>query len=278
VTPGWVALSVLAASSVQWLGPPPPVSVERVVTLAPSLTEAVLALDAGTTLVAVSRFDEAPQVAGLPRVGGFSDLSVEAVLAVHPQLVVVQKAPGNQRPVETLASLGVSVLALPLTSVEDVAVALAELGRALGRPTEGARLVEALAQVRRRVREEGSHWARHPRVLLVYGFSPLVVAGPGSFAHQLLEDCGAVNAAERAPTAYPSYSLERLVALAPEVLVDASDSETGRDAVRALPPLKRTRWVELPNRDLLHPGPSLATALPGLCALLAPPASGPPRH
>ena len=82
-------LLALAASPAQWLGPPPPARVERVVTLAPSLTETVLALGAGAALVAVSRFDEAAEVASLPRVGGFSDLSVEAVLAVHPQLVVV---------------------------------------------------------------------------------------------------------------------------------------------------------------------------------------------
>jgi iron complex transport system substrate-binding protein len=107
-------------------------------------------------------------------------------------------------------------------------------------------------------------------VLLAYGFAPLVVAGPGSFAHQLLEDCGAVNAAERAPTAYPTYSLERAVALAPEVLIDAADSPTGREALRALAPLRRTRWVTLPDRALLHPGPALAEALPGLCALLQP--------
>jgi len=270
VTLGLAAALLLGASPAQWLGPRPPARVERVVTLAPSLTEAVLALGAGATLVAVSRFDEAKEVAALPRVGGFSDLSVEAVLAVHPQLVVVQKAPGNQKPVETLAALGVTVLALPLTSVEDVGVALAELGAVLGHRAEGARLVKALDDARAQVRARGRRWVHHPRVLLAYGFSPLVVAGPGSFAHQLLEDCGAVNAAESAPTAYPTYSLERLVALAPEVLLDAADSSTGREAVKALPPLQRTRWVELPTRDLLHPGPSLAQALPGLCALLDP--------
>jgi iron complex transport system substrate-binding protein len=264
------ALALLGASPVQWLGPPPPARVERVVTLAPSLTETVLALGAGGVLVAVSRFDEATAVAGLPRVGGFSDLSVEAVLAVHPQLVVVQKAPGNQKPVETLAALGIPVLALPLTSVEDVARALTELGGALGRAPEADRLVKALAASRAAMREAGRRWPRRPRVLLAYGFSPLVVAGPGSFAHELLEDCGAVNAAEAAPTAYPTYSLERVVALAPEVLVDAADSATGRDALKGLPPLQRTRWVTLTDRALLHPGPALAGALPALCALLAP--------
>ena len=89
-------LLAAAPSGPQWLGPKPGASLQRVVTLAPSLTETVLSLDAGTLLVGVSRYDEAPEVAGLPRVGGFSDPSVEAVLALKPQLVIVQRAPGNQ--------------------------------------------------------------------------------------------------------------------------------------------------------------------------------------
>ena len=80
------------------LGPASPARVLRVVTLAPSLTEAVLALGLQDRLIGVSRFDELPEVARLPRVGGFIDPSVEAVLALKPDLVLVQPAPGNQRP------------------------------------------------------------------------------------------------------------------------------------------------------------------------------------
>jgi iron complex transport system substrate-binding protein len=244
--------------------------VTRVVTLAPSLTDTVLALGAGATLVGVSRFDEAPEVQALPRVGGFNDPSVETIVALKPQLVIVQKAPANQKPVETLARLGVTVLALPLTSVDDVAQAMAEVGRALGRGAQAAALVSALAQARAQVRAAGKARGTRPRVLFVYGFAPLVVAGPGSFAHELLEDCGVANVAEQAPTAYPLYSLEHALALAPDVVIDAADTASGKDEVRALAPMKRARWLVLPSKDLLHPGPALAAALPGLCALFEP--------
>jgi hypothetical protein len=63
------------------------------------------------------------------------------------------------------------------------------------------------------------------------------------------------------------------VALTPEVLVDAADTADGRDAMRALPPLKKMRWLTLPSKDLLHPGPSLAKGLTELCALIATPPS-----
>jgi iron complex transport system substrate-binding protein len=263
VTAGLAALA-LAASPALWLGPRPPRPVTRLVTVAPSLTETVLALGAGETLVGVSRFDEAPEVRALPRVGGFVDPSVEAILALAPQLVVVQKSPGNQRPIETLAARGVPVLALPLTSVADTADALVTLGELLGREAQARALVKALADARASQRSLAPK--RPARVLFVYGFSPLVVAGPGSFAAELLDDCGAANVAHAATTAYPVWSLEQLLAAPPEVLVDAADTPKGRDALRAL--LPRTRWVTLADKDLLHPGPALARALPPLCAAL----------
>lgn len=258
---------LLAASPVQWLGPKPPSPATRVVTLAPSLTETVLALGAGEALVGVSRFDERAEVQGLPRVGGFNDVSLEAVVALKPHLVVVQKAPANQKSVETLARLGVPVLAVPLTTVADVASAMRELGKALGREAKAAELVQALEAARASERAQAPKGPKR-RVLLVYGFEPLVVAGPGSFAHELLEDCGVVNAAERAPTAYPTYSVEKAVALVPDVVVDASDLMEGKAQLEGLAPLRRAKWVKLPDKALLQPGPALAKGLPGLCAVL----------
>src|SRR4051812_25424337 len=108
----------------RWLGPKKSGKVQRVVTLAPSLTEMVIAMDAGSTLVGVSRFDTDKSVAELPRVGGFVDPSVEAVIVLKPDLVIVQPGPGNQRPVERMAELGVPVLLLPLHTVADTLAAL----------------------------------------------------------------------------------------------------------------------------------------------------------
>jgi iron complex transport system substrate-binding protein len=261
-----LTLLILAASPVQWLGPPPPKPATRVISLAPSVTETVLALGAKDALVGVSRFCEFPEVAGLPRAGGFNDVSVETIVALKPHLLVVQKSPGNQKAVETVARLGIPVLALPLTTVDDAAGAMTELGRALGKEARAKALVEELAAAR--AKERAVKATKKKSVLFVVGFQPFVVAGPGSFAHELLEDCGVTNAAARAATAYPTYSLEKAVTLTPDVVVDAADVREGRPAVEALPPLKKATWVTLESKDVLHPGPALARALPGLCALL----------
>lgn len=252
----------------QWLGPPPPIPATRIITLAPSITETVLALDAKASLLAVSKFCEFPEVAALPRAGGFNDPSVETIVALKPQVVVVQKGPGNQKPVETLARLGISVLALPLTSVDDVGVAMTELGRVTGKSERALALVNELATARAAARAQAPAGKLQKRVLFVYGWAPLVVAGPGSFADELLTDCGAKNAAEKAPSAYPTYSLETVVKLVPDVIIDAADVKDGKDALEKLGPLKRSKWALVPTKDLLHPGPALARALPSLCSLV----------
>ncbi|MDY7227561.1 ABC transporter substrate-binding protein [Hyalangium rubrum] len=251
------------------LGPKREGKVRRVVTLAPSLTEMVLAMGAGDTLVGVSRFDEDKAVAALPRVGGFVDPSVEAVIALKPDLVLVQPGPGNQRPVERMAELGVPVLLLPLHTVADTLAALRAVGTALGRAKEAEAFVSRIEATRTRIREAAKKRPT-PRVLLVYGFEPLVVAGPGSFADELLRDAGAVNVAADSGSAYPVYSVERAVRARPDVVVDAADVDVGKEKLRNLSGLASARWVEVPSFALLQPGPSLGKGLEELFGLLHP--------
>ncbi len=78
--------SGVSRGAAEWLGPRAPASPGRVVSLAPSLTDVVVALGRSALLVGVTRYDDAPEVRGLPRVGGFLDPSPEAVLAAKPDL------------------------------------------------------------------------------------------------------------------------------------------------------------------------------------------------
>jgi iron complex transport system substrate-binding protein len=272
---GVLAASVVSAeepAAVLTLGPKAPARVRRVVTLAPSLTDTVLALGAGDVLVGVSRFDERPEVRQLPRVGGFVDPSVEAVAALHPDLVLVQPSPGNRAPVEALAALGIPIVALRLASVDDVLAGLRASGIVLGHAAQGEALAQGLERTRAQVRA-AAHGLSAVRVLFVYGFQPLVVAGSGSFADELLADAGGANVAADAGRPYPVWSVERALGSKPDVVVDASNSAEGKDALRALPGLHEARWVTLPSPALLHPGPALGQGLVELFHALHPTAA-----
>jgi len=266
----------LAARGAAWLGPRAPPDPRRVVTLAPSATDLVLALGEGRRIVGVTRYDRAPEVNGLPRVGGFLDPSPEAVAALRPDLVLWITDGGALAAARTIGRLGVPVLALPVVSVEDVIATAREVAEALGAAPAGARLARELEGGLERVRARARGLAR-PRVLFVVGREPLVVAGPGSYPDELLRIAGARNVVEgRRP--WPVYPLEKAVADDPDLVIDAAYLEHGgggEGRIAAIPAVRHGRLVRLEDDDALRPGPRMVRALERLFAAVHPEAERP---
>ncbi len=250
------------------LGPKPSGPARRVVTLAPSLTEVVIALGAADRIVGVTRFDDAPEVKSVRRVGGFVDPSPEAVLAQRPDLVLAQPGPGNKEPVEIVAELGVPVLVVPLHSFSDVVRASREIGASLGLGSQGEELARSLVARRDAIRRRAAGLPR-PKVMLVFGWEPLVVAGPGSFADELARDAGAANVV-RDGGPFQTYDAERALGKRPEVIVDCADVAAPlRDSLLELPGFAESRVVKL-SAHILRPGPRLADALEEMFRALHP--------
>ena len=254
----------------EWLGPPPPASPRRVVSLAPSLTDTVLAMGEGARLVGVTRYDDAPEVRSLPRVGGFLDPSPEAVLGLRPDLVLWLTDGGAFPAVRRIAELGVPIRAIPVVTVRDVLACARLVGEALGNPAAGERLARSLAQAVARAERRAAALPR-VRVLMVVGRDPLVVAGPGSYPDALLRLAGGLNVAE-GERPWPVYSVEKAAAANPDLVVDAAVLEPpgSTASLAAIPAVRLGRVVRLPNDDALRPGPRLARALEALLAALHP--------
>jgi iron complex transport system substrate-binding protein len=258
-----------------WLGPRAPPRPVRVVSLAPSLTDTVLALGLGDRLVGVTRYDTAPEVSALPRVGGFLDPSPEAVLALRPDLVVWLSDGGAWPAVRRIAELGVPVLAIPVVGVSDVLRCARLLGTALGDAAAGERLARDLAEGVAAAERRAASMPRR-RALLVIGREPLVVAGPGSYPDALLRIAGGENVV-RGGRPWPVYALEQAVADDPDVVVDAAVNEPAESIARlaAIPAVRAGRVARLPDDRALRPGPQLPAALAQLVAALHPEARGP---
>lgn len=244
-----------------WLGPKAPPRPARVVSLAPSLTDTVVALGASDRLVGVTRFDASPEVKDLPRVGGFLDPSPEAVLGLRPDLVLWLSDSGAWPAVQRIAALGVPVLAIPVVGIPDVLRAARTVGAALGDPAGGERLA---GRIEAAVRDAEKATASLPRrrVLFVVGRDPLVVAGPGSYPDALLRVAGASNVVG-GDRPWPIFPLERAVALDPELVIDAAVLEPASGIARlaAIPAVKAGRVVRLPDDRTLRPGPWLPSAV-----------------
>lgn len=241
----------------------------RVVSISPSTTEALFALNAGDLAVGRSRYcDYPPEVSKLPAVGGFADPSVEAILALSPTIVVGARGPAGPTIEQSLQSHGIQTYFPETESLAAIEAMLEVLGRMVDKTSEAARVVQ---QIRGRRDAVVAAVAGKPRVRLVMLFdvAPIVVAGPGSFPDELIRVAGGENLIVRGG-AYPTIGMEHLLALDPDCIVDGAaevhDSrrfERLRDSPgwRDLRAFKEGRVRPLANPAALRPGPRIAEGL-----------------
>jgi iron complex transport system substrate-binding protein len=248
----------------------------RVVSVNPSLTAILLALGAGDLLVGVDEFSasQQPAVADLPRVGGLFNPSLEAVVALEPDLVVLVPSVEQRDFVRRLREIGVRVVVFENIRFEQVLQNIEGLGRLVGREVEAARRIAEIRSVRASA-ERLTAGRESPRTVVVLQRDPVFVVGRGGFVDELLAATGAENLGARFEDAYPQVAVEWLVAAAPEVLIDMTD-EPGD-------PLEYwSRWPAIPavaGRRVLHldpfvtlPGPDLDRSIRALVESLHGPA------
>lgn len=249
---------------VEWLGPRPK-DPARVVSVAPGLTETLFALGRGDRVVGVSRFVDFPEAAKeRPQVGGYTDLDVEAVLALEPHLVVAVPGGAYRARLEQLALAGTSVVILPNSSVADVRVWLETLGRVLGARDRATALERQMLEGLLTLAERPTGSVR---AVLVYGWNPVFVAGAGSFPDALLGVVGATNAAPKGDS-WPTLSEEALLGLSPRLIIDAAGGQPP-PGIRAFEDQGRLSIARAPSSSLLRPGPRMVEAAQALAALVA---------
>jgi iron complex transport system substrate-binding protein len=245
----------------------------RIVSLNPSLTAILTALGAGDRLVGVDdrSAQEDAAVRGLPRVGGLFDPSLEAVVALAPDVVVV--VPGaQQRDLRgSLEALGIEVLEFPNVTLEELLGSIEQLGALVERGEAARARVAAIRAAFEATAREASGRERL-RAVLVLQRDPLYVVGAGSFLDAMLRAAGAVNAGAVLGGPYPRAGLEWLIAAAPDVILDASE-EPEAAAIYwsrwpSLPAAASGRVVAVPPREVTLPGPYLDRGLRRLAEAL----------
>jgi iron complex transport system substrate-binding protein len=247
---------------------------ERIVSINPSLTAMLLALGVRDALVGVDDYSarQNPELAALPRVGGLHDTSLEAIVGLAPDLVVLVPSMEQREVRERLAGLGIEQLALDPTSFDDVLGAIEALGRRTGRAAEAGARVAAIRAAREAGQRES---AGRPRVrgVLVLTRDPLYVVGGGSFIDEMLAIVGVENLGRRLTGTYPRASLEWLVEAGPEIVLDAGGDDAAARAFwsrwPSLPAVRDGRVVTIPEGVATLPGPWLDRGLETLARAVA---------
>jgi iron complex transport system substrate-binding protein len=200
---------------------------KRIISMNPSLTRTLIALDAADLLVGVDEYSATTEkaVSGLPRVGGLFNPSLEGVLALNPDLVVLVPSVAQRDFRSRLDDLGVEALAFPNLSFDELLDSIQALGDRVGRCDAARERVAAIRSVWSEVAQAVSGRPRRTAVLIIQR-DPLYVAGAGSYLNTMLEAAGLDNVAAKYAESYPLISLEWLIAAGPEVIVDSTDDPT----------------------------------------------------
>jgi len=247
----------------------------RIISLSPATTEILFALGAGDRVIGVTSFCDHPAEAKKKqKVGGMSNPSLEAIVALKPDLVVMT-TDGNPREVdERLRTMGLRTYvwtARKLSELPDGIRALASAIRAQARGEKLAGAIETGIQ-RSQVKDRSP---RRLKVLYIVWPEPLMVAGPGTAIDDVIALLGMNNAAAGARTAYPRFSIEELIRQAPEVVFIGKGSGMDMQAVSqgilkklATVPAVRNNKVCYVSDSLYRLGPRVVQGIEELAACI----------
>jgi len=257
-------------------GPTPGSRPGRIVSLVPSLTEALFSLGLGERLVGVTEWCVHPAagVAPLPKVGGTKNPDLDRIAALGPDLVIANQEENTRRDVERLRARGFAVWVTYPRSVRDGAALLRELA-GLGASDAAIRSVvepveAALASLDR------DPPARRARVFCPIWKDPWMAVGGDTYAGDLLAVCGGDNVfADRDDRRYPKVRDADILAAAPEVILLPDEPYAFADAdVEALaafdvPAVRNGRVHRIDGTLVSWYGPRIRTAIETLRPLLA---------
>lgn len=256
-------------------GPSPAAPPRRIVSLAPSVTETLFALGAGERLVGATTFcDYPPEARRIPRIGTFVNPSVEAVLARQPDLVVAVRETDRET-IRRMERLGLTVVVISVTSLQDTFRSIRLLADLTGRPEAGERLARRIqGQIDRVRRIIGG--AERRRVLMLVGQRPMVAVGKGTYIDEILTLAGGENIAGVTLQPWPHLPAEYVVAKAPQVIIEGSmGSEQGAAeknwaGLDSIPAVRDGRVYSYVSDKILRPGPRVGEALEEIARLIHP--------
>jgi iron complex transport system substrate-binding protein len=246
----------------------------RIVSTFPSITETLFALGAGDRVVGVSNYCRYPVAAlSLPKIGTYTKPDPEKIALLRPDLVIIQKSAAGLA--DRLSALGIAHAEVKIGSLADVYSMIGEIGRAVGLGQNAEKLNKDIRSRLDTVRKDTSGRDR-PTVLIIVGRTPgmltnLVAVGPGAYLGELLEIAGGRNVLSESAISYPHISLETIVRLNPDVILDLSlmgDANIQEERLRQpwlshqeLSAIQNSKIFGLASEPLVTPGPRVVDAV-----------------
>ena len=194
---------------------------QRIVSLAPGITETLFALGLEGQIVGVTTFCDWPAAArAKTKIGGFTNPSIEKIVSLGPDLILATADGNRKETIRQLEKLGLPVYVINPTNTSGVLKSIRHIGSITGREREAGLLVETLQKKLDKVAAR-TRGRKKPRVFFQLGLEPMITAGRGTLIHEVIERAGGVNVAGRDRSNYPRYSAEGVISASPDIIVFA---------------------------------------------------------
>ncbi|MDI9442267.1 MAG: cobalamin-binding protein [Firmicutes bacterium] len=244
---------------------------QRIISLAPSITENLFALGAGDRVVGVTSWCDYPAEAQTKTViGDAMNLNLELLLSLEPDLVVGDSNLVASH-IESLQEFGIEVFVIAPTDLAGVRQSLLELGDAIG-ASERARELAAEMEQRQRELVASVSTAEKIRVFVEIWNEPLMTAGPGSFIDEIIGLAGGENIAHDADNPWPMFSEELVIERDPQVVILTAfnlEEALARSAWQGITALQRGQVFEVDPNLYSRTTPRLLDALEEMISILA---------
>ncbi len=264
-TPAGVSVSDDTGASISL-----PQPARRIISLAPHATEMLYAIGAGGRLVGATNYSDWPDAARrLPRVGGYSGVSVEKVMALKPDLVVGWASGNAPRELARIRALGIPVYLTEPDSLDTVPASMEKLGILSGFSDGGRRQAAAFRTRIAALRERHAGLTPLP-VFIQINVSPLMTVNGRQFISALVALCGGRNVFAALAPRVPQVGVEAVMAARPAVMLVPGDVDRLAAWKRwtTIPAVANGQLYGLPEDLVSRPGPRLADGASAVCRVL----------
>jgi len=234
------------------------VPVNSVVSLAPSFTETIFALEAENKLKGVTNFCNYPEEAKqIQKVGDFFNPNVELIVSLKPEVVFSVRGI-QENTIATLEKNGIKVVVLDATSLDDAASDIELIGKILGSSQKAIEIANSIREAKTKYIPTGK------KVFIEINHQPLMTAGKNSFLSDAIKAAGGINVGDEFGEGYPIVNPEKLVELDVDVYLISNALGVKPEDVASIQGFERLSAVKnqkvfiIPDDDTIQrPGPRI---------------------
>jgi iron complex transport system substrate-binding protein len=259
---------------------------QKVISLAPNITEILFALGLDEEILAVTSFCDYPEAAFLkPKIGGFTNPSIEMIVSLKPDLIIATRDGNRKETIQRLKDLGLPVYVIDPKGFDGVMKTVINVGEVVRRQDEAQRIVTNMRTKKENILALTQSLSK-PKVFFQVGDAPIVTVGKATLANDLIRLAGGRSISEDESANYPSYTIEAILLKAPEVII-ISSMESKRDHLnlvkkwqnwKSIPAVKKNAIYVADSNLVDRPSPRIVEGLEIMVKMIHPEAMREPKN